>query len=80
MDERRTGGRPIVATENDIPILMVCTACTNRVERTYASLRDNEKLECPACGRDMASERAAVIDHNEAIGRTISGAWPNGGR
>jgi hypothetical protein len=80
MDEKGTGGRPIVATENDIPILMVCTACTNRVERTYASLRDNEKLECPACGRDMASERAAVIDHNEAIGRTISGAWPNGGR
>jgi hypothetical protein len=58
---------------------MVCTACTNRVERTYASLRDNEKLECPACGRDMASERAAVIDHNEAIGRTISSAWPGSG-
>jgi hypothetical protein len=79
MTEEPAGG-PIVATENDIPILMVCTACTNRVERTYASLRDNEKLECPACGRDMASERAAVIDHNEAIGRTISGAWPDGGR
>jgi hypothetical protein len=65
-----------MAAEYDGPILMACTACANRLERAYSALRDNEKLECPACGRDMASERAAVIDHNETIGRIISSAWP----
>jgi hypothetical protein len=68
-----------MAAEHDGPILIVCMACTNRVERTYASLRDNRTLECPACGRDMASERAAVVDHNETIGRIISNAWPESG-
>jgi len=65
-----------MAADSQSTILIVCADCTNRVERTYASLRDNQTLECPACGRDMASERAAVVEHNEAIGRIISSAWP----
>lgn len=69
-------GVSIMVSRRDDPILIVCTACTNRIERTYSSLRDNQTLECPACGADMANERAAVVEHNETIGRIISSAWP----
>ena len=65
--------------QSDEPILIVCAECTNRVEKTYDWLLANTLLHCPACGRDMAGERAAVVAHVERIRQTIAAGWPERG-
>ncbi len=57
---------------DDTPVLMACVECTNRVETTYASLREAVPLTCPACGRAMADECAAVLQHIDSIRRATS--------
>jgi len=59
--------------EDGNSISIACSKCTNQIERTYESLRENEGLTCPACGHAMAAERAAVVRHVETIRRTIAG-------
>jgi transposase len=58
--------------DNSRPISIACSECTNQIERTYESLRDNETLTCPVCDHQMAAERAAIIQHIETIRNTIA--------
>ena len=61
---------------SDDPILIICTKCSNRVEKTYESLHANADLQCPVCGHNMADERAAVLAHVDRIRQTIAASWP----
>jgi DNA-directed RNA polymerase subunit RPC12/RpoP len=59
-------------SDDQRPIRIACSECTNQVEKTYEWLRENEALTCPVCGHPMAAERAAVVRHVETIRSTIA--------
>ena len=51
---------------------IACSECSNQIEKTYQSLRDEDSLVCPACGHSMKAERAAVVEHIESIRNAIA--------
>ena len=57
--------------DNDAPISIACTECSNQVGKTYEWLLGNP-LKCPACGHEMKAERMAVLDHVGTIRSTIA--------
>jgi DNA-directed RNA polymerase subunit RPC12/RpoP len=57
--------------DDDAPIPIACTECSNQVGKTYEWLTGNP-LECPVCGHKMTAERAAVLQHVEAIRKAIA--------
>jgi DNA-directed RNA polymerase subunit RPC12/RpoP len=57
---------------SDSPIPIACAECTSQIAKTYEWLRVNESLQCPACGHHMGAERAAVVQHVEAIRSAIA--------
>lgn len=69
-----------MATESDKPISIACVKCHNQVQKSFQWLSDNAVLECPHCGRNMADERAAVIEHVESIRRVIGDFARGAGR
>jgi NAD-dependent SIR2 family protein deacetylase len=69
-----------MTVESDKPIPIACAQCHNQVEKTFQWLSDNELLECPSCRRNMASERAAVIQHVRTIRKTIADFARDAGR
>jgi predicted RNA-binding Zn-ribbon protein involved in translation (DUF1610 family) len=48
-------------SDDDSATPIACSECSNQIERSYRSLRDEESLVCPACGHSMKAERAAVM-------------------
>lgn len=61
-----------MGNETDEPILIACGECSNRRDASYQQLRDAAALLCPVCGHDMKRERAAVLEHIEAIRKAIA--------
>ena len=58
---------------SESPISIACSECSNQIQKTYEQLQTSEALKCPACGRQMTEERAAVVRHVEAIRRAMAG-------
>jgi DNA-directed RNA polymerase subunit RPC12/RpoP len=57
---------------SDTPIPIACSECSNQVEHTYEELKASTGLECPACGHQMAAERAAVVRHVQTVRDSIA--------
>lgn len=61
-----------MSDEDNEPILIACGECSNRINTSFGRLRANAKLECPACGHEMARERSQVLAHIQSIRETVA--------
>ena len=57
---------------DDEPILIACGECSNRINVSVGRLLETAKLECPACGHEMARERSQVLDHIRSIRKAVA--------
>jgi Zn finger protein HypA/HybF involved in hydrogenase expression len=60
-------------TDENEPIAIACSECTNQVQKTYEWLLENE-LKCPACGHVMVDESKAVTSYIRQVRAKLSEA------
>jgi ribosomal protein S27E len=63
-----------MSDEDDEPILIACSECSNRIQTSFSRLRETATLSCSACGHEMARERSQVLDHIRSIRKAVAEA------